>query len=315
MDISIIVPVYNVEKYVLRCLDSIFSQVFSGKFELIAVDDGSSDGSLQILKQYQKNEKRLVIIEHGENKNLSIARSTGIKASIGKYIMHVDSDDWLLPGAFEELYNNCIQNDLDLLVFNYIYEDSCGNRTFNKSIRDNRITTDKLEVQKYFFGTAVNKIVQRNLVVEMIYGQIGINNSEDLLYSTEILLRAKKIGLVSQFYYVYFGNSNSLTRLINRKAILLSQIQVLHQLQLIFASNEPDLLLLEKTLDYFEGLLHRLIAGILFYEKDRIEDPLSIIDAFSFVDRNSSARNSRLSAAISSKLFCLLQRSFNLSFL
>ena len=72
-NLSIIVPVYNVEKYLVRCLDSIFVQNFSGTFEVIAVDDASTDNSLEILKSYSKNESRLKIIEHKSNKNLSIS--------------------------------------------------------------------------------------------------------------------------------------------------------------------------------------------------------------------------------------------------
>ena len=107
--ISIIVPVYNVEKFLERCLDSIFKQQFSSVFEVIAVDDCSTDNSLHVLKEYQKREKRLIIIEHEINKKLSCASKTGIRASTGDYIMHVDSDDWSITQCIGTVIPNNIK--------------------------------------------------------------------------------------------------------------------------------------------------------------------------------------------------------------
>lgn len=101
MDISVIVPVYSVEEYLARCLDSIFSQHFSGLFEVIAVDDATTDRSLHILKSYQRTEPRLVVLTHEENKKLSIARTTGMNAARGDSIMHVDADDRLLSTSYK----------------------------------------------------------------------------------------------------------------------------------------------------------------------------------------------------------------------
>ena len=108
MHISIIVPVYNVERYLVRCLDSIFTQDFSGNFEVIAIDDKSTDMSLSILKAYQLTETRLIIIEHDVNEKLTKTRADGMNAANGEYVMHVDSDDWILPGTLQKLYSKCI---------------------------------------------------------------------------------------------------------------------------------------------------------------------------------------------------------------
>ena len=89
--VSIIVPVYNSENYVVRCLDSIFRQTYAD-IEVICVDDGSTDNSLSVLKQYQSDHPQLRII-HRTNGGLSAARNTGLKNSIGKYVMFCDSDD------------------------------------------------------------------------------------------------------------------------------------------------------------------------------------------------------------------------------
>ena len=230
MDISIIVPVFNVEKYITRCLDSIFNQQFTGTFEVIAVDDGSSDNSLQLLKEIQKNEDRLKIMVHTENRKLSVARSTGMKAAIGDYIMHVDSDDWLLPGALECLYKKIKQTAADVIVFNYINENTEGKQTFVRKVRKEQILTDKVKVQSLFFGTCWNKIVKRSITNEMLYSQKDINNGEDKLYATEILIRADKISLITEFLYVYFENNESLTQTVTRAPFIISVTNITNEL-------------------------------------------------------------------------------------
>jgi glycosyltransferase involved in cell wall biosynthesis len=210
MDISIIVPVYNVDKYLERCLDSLLSQQFSGTFEVIAVDDGSTDNSLSILKAYQEKDSRLKVIVHEENKKLSVTRTTGMRASSGDYIMHVDSDDWLLPQALENLFKKCIDTDADVLVFNFLREDNSGRQSLVQSIKKALFTTDKLKVQKHFLGASVNKIVKKNLTENMSYGALAVNYTEDLVYSSEILYKAKTICLLPENYYVYFVNPSSI---------------------------------------------------------------------------------------------------------
>ena len=156
-DLSIIIPVYNVEKYLIRCLDSVFNQQFSGTYEVIAVDDGSTDSCLHVLKGYREKETRLKVIEHGENKKLSVARASGMKAAKGDYIMHVDSDDWLLPNALENLFRKCMELDVDVVVFNHVRENSKGERTNVKSIKKETFTTDKLKVQSYFSKSSTTR--------------------------------------------------------------------------------------------------------------------------------------------------------------
>ena len=118
MVFSVIVPVYNKEKYVEHCINSILNQDFNEKFEIIAIDDASTDKSLLLLENIAKNRKddRLKIIKHAKNKGQVLARRAGIDASKGDYVMHVDADDWLLNGAFECIYTIAKQFDPDIIV-------------------------------------------------------------------------------------------------------------------------------------------------------------------------------------------------------
>lgn len=307
VDISIIVPVYNVEKYIYRCLDSIFSQHFCGTFEVIAVEDGSTDNSLQMLKSYQENESRLKIIEHENNKKLSVARSNGMKASSGNYIMHVDSDDWLLPDSLEKLFSKCKETDADVVVFNYLRENSKGERTLNRKIKKNLITTDKLQVQKYFFGATVNKIVKRKLILDMICGRVGVNTTEDLLYATEILFRAEKICLISEFYYVYFVNTESLTHTIKSEQFLQNQIIILSQLQNIVSEYNADSMLIRNISNYFENRIYLEFAKSHIYNRGENDNNNKLIREFSNYPILNKSRIKRLELSIKSYIICLLE--------
>jgi glycosyltransferase involved in cell wall biosynthesis len=116
-EISIIVPVYNVEKYLEKCLKSILHQIFSD-FELILIDDGSTDSSGRICDEYLKRDSRIKVF-HKENGGLSSARNYGIEKSTGKYIGFVDSDDYIAKDMYEVLYNNLQRENADVSM--------CGN--------------------------------------------------------------------------------------------------------------------------------------------------------------------------------------------
>lgn len=118
--VSIIVPIYNVESYLRRCLDSLLSQSLI-EIEIIAVNDGSTDSSLEILKDYSEKDKRIVLINK-ENGGVSSARNEGLLATKGQYIGFVDPDDWIDKEMYEQLYNTAIQEKADIVMCTYIRE-------------------------------------------------------------------------------------------------------------------------------------------------------------------------------------------------
>ncbi len=121
--ISIIVPVYNVEQFLRRCLDSILSQTFQD-FEVVLVNDGSTDNSGQICREYARKDPRIVFIEK-ENGGLSSARNTGLDAAKGEYVGFVDSDDYIAPDMYKFLYENLVKYGADISIcsFYFVYED------------------------------------------------------------------------------------------------------------------------------------------------------------------------------------------------
>lgn len=118
--ISLILPCYNVSEFLPKCLDSIVNQTYTN-LEIICVNDGSTDNSIDILNEYKERDDRIIVVSQ-ENMGLSGARNTGAKFATGDYIMYVDSDDWLSLETCEKAINEAIQNDADLVVWNYTRE-------------------------------------------------------------------------------------------------------------------------------------------------------------------------------------------------
>ena len=163
--VSIIVPVYNVEKYLKRCLDSLINQTLSN-IEIICINDGSKDCSGNILTEYALKDERIIVIDQ-ENAGVSIARNVGMEVAKGEYIGFVDSDDWVDLDYFEKLYNSAKQNNCDIAVAGVI--------RLNKFKRKFYLNYDKLIItndkdKKFELcdipeqGCVWNKIYQTNLL-------------------------------------------------------------------------------------------------------------------------------------------------------
>ena len=119
IDISVITSVYNTEKYLEKCLNSVLKQTFIN-FEFIIINNGSTDHSLDILQKYAEKDKRIVIINNTTNRMLSSARNQGIEISKGKYLYFIDSDDFIEPDTLECLFECSERNNLDLVDFGWI---------------------------------------------------------------------------------------------------------------------------------------------------------------------------------------------------
>ena len=118
--ISIIVPIYNIEKHIVRCLDSILAQTYHN-IEVILIDDGSTDNSGKICDQYSSADTRINVF-HKQNGGLVSARNLGLESARGDYIGFVDSDDWIEPNMYERMYNNLKNNNSEICICNYIID-------------------------------------------------------------------------------------------------------------------------------------------------------------------------------------------------
>ena len=112
--ITVIIPIYNVSKYLKNCLESVINQTYKN-LEIICINDGSTDNSLGILKEYKERDERIIIIDK-KNAGVSAARNDGIEKASGEYLFCVDGDDYIDEDFFEKFYNNAKKNDSDLVV-------------------------------------------------------------------------------------------------------------------------------------------------------------------------------------------------------
>lgn len=217
--VSIIIPVYNVERYLTRCLDSLINQTLKD-IEIICINDGSTDSSLKILKEYQQKDNRITIIDK-ENQGQSIARNIGISKSIGEYIGFVDSDDWVDLDFYEKLYSSAIKHNADIAVAGIIRLHKYNKKNHLK-INNESITEDfekKLKLcdipdKSYVWNKIYksDKIKEYNLKFKekMIY--------EDVIFTPEVILKLNKLVTVPNIKYYYWRNPNSTVTQRNEKA-------------------------------------------------------------------------------------------------
>jgi glycosyltransferase involved in cell wall biosynthesis len=210
--VSIIVPVYNVEKYLVECLESILAQTFT-EFECILVNDNSPDNSPYICDGYAKKDNRIKVIHKKKNQGLPQARKTGLNESIGEYILFTDSDDWIEKDMFEHLYTLACTGNYDMVYCDFYKYDKENNTIYIKapSISDDYVMNIKHCVLGYnllgFY--AWNKMIKRS-IYEKIEFPIA-QQTEDRFITTQTLFFSKKIGYINLPLYHHRYNEISLT--------------------------------------------------------------------------------------------------------
>lgn len=200
--ISIIVPVYNVEKYLRRCLDSIASQTFND-WECILIDDGSPDNSGSICDEYAEKDSRFRVI-HQKNAGVSAARNAGLDAARGEWIGFVDSDDWIEKDCYEILIEIATRERADVVRFNF------KNYDFTKQFQKGEFYPNEYSYFPVGFNSVCLGFYQKRLLIE---NAINFNKEffigEDALFNYKSAVFANKIYCTDKAFYNYFENSES----------------------------------------------------------------------------------------------------------
>jgi glycosyltransferase involved in cell wall biosynthesis len=211
--ISVIIPVYNVEKYLVKCIDSVLSQTFTD-FECILIDDGSPDNCGKICDEYAKKDRRTKVI-HQENSGVSSARNAGLDIAQGEWITFIDSDDWVDENYLELMYNNAVNNNIDLSICGMCSIGENG-KLIEKSKQFPIMFFDKISAKKtlfcfeYFTTATVSKLVNRKYVYENnIRFDTEIKICEDGLFWFEIIDKVDRVLYDSTPCYNYMRNENS----------------------------------------------------------------------------------------------------------
>jgi len=213
---SIIVPVYNVEKYIARCLDSLFNQEFEeGKYEVIIVNDGTPDFSMSIVETYAKCHKNIVIINK-DNGGVSSARNAGIHIAKGKYLLFVDSDDVIEMNVLSAVYSELIKNIVEILVLNsYEFRNGSSDKvelySFPKNLTGKTISGVEL-FRKGFLGrgSVCGAAFKRQFVLQhQIVFPESVINGEDTLFMAVCFALSSKVKHMNLFFYKIYLNIGS----------------------------------------------------------------------------------------------------------
>lgn len=214
---SIIVPIYNVEKYLPECLDSILNQTYKEDYEVILINDGSTDNSLNIINNYKKKFKDCLVISR-ENRGLLYTRVEGVKKSSGEYILFLDSDDYL-PKNTLEIYQNQIKvYDYDIIRGNYAKVIN-GKVENNLDFKNEDIINYDNFFEKYYqilltstiFNNVWRQVIKKDIInVEEI--NTSVSMGEDIEFNQSCYKNANKIRIIPSVLYYYRKNNNSMTK-------------------------------------------------------------------------------------------------------
>lgn len=213
--VSVVVPIYNVEKYLNKCIDTIVDQTYKN-LEIILVDDGSKDNSGLLCDQWAEKDSRIKVI-HKENGGLSSARNVGMENATGDYIMFEDSDDWLEPELIERSIE-CIQKDeSDIVIFGYRkvdeMENDIGEFTFGKKVLTREQLTKQLHTRilEMSFGYAWNKLYNFQTIKDSgLRFDSTIIDREDLAFNMQLLSCVNKVNYLDFIGYNYLQRNTSL---------------------------------------------------------------------------------------------------------
>lgn len=201
VEISVLIPSHNVEKYIRKCLDSLINQTFED-MEIICIDDGSTDKTLKIINEYAQKDTRIKVYQNEENKGIAYTRNHLLKLAKGKYIYFLDSDDYIVLDALEKLYNLAEEKSLDLLIFKLQNFKNLSGRKYERLfdemyylerlVKDNVFTFE--DVKEYAAEMCVNlqaKFYKRELIedIEFLNGYIF----EDVPFFLESLIKAERV--------------------------------------------------------------------------------------------------------------------------
>ena len=267
-------PVYNCEEYIEESLDSILNQSFKD-IEVIAIDDGSSDNTLSILKQMESSDSRISLYSQ-DNQGASIARNNGMEKASGDYIYFFDADDYLLEDALEKTYINAVKNDSDIVLFKYDqYRDDKFLEHIDLDIEKefpnedfNDFTFNAYDFRKRAFKGPFApwyKLYKREFLLSKDYFKFPANlNHNDVPFHVKTILKASRISFVPEYLYRYrTDNPNSISnRRLKKYKDIFSIIDIIED----FLKDEGLFEEFKKEFDYF------VINRVTFEIRDRPEE-------------------------------------------
>lgn len=279
--VSVIIPVYNTKKYLVECLNSVCTQTYS-QIEIIAVDDGSTDESGNILREYARKDDRIRIITQ-ENKGLSAARNAGLECSSGEYVMFLDSDDWLDRETCDTAIQMMIDTKSDVILWSYIREYPTASKPVYL-FDENICMWDEAEIKTLYqqliglqreqlrapqkidsLITAWGKLYRRSMIGDIRFIDTKIIGTEDALFNIQVFAQVRRAAYISNTFSHYRKtNADSLTR--KYKDQLVYQWQELYRRIKIQLDSE------NASSEYYQALSNRIALGLIGIGLNLAED-------------------------------------------
>ncbi len=273
--ISVIVPVYNVESYIGKCLDSIINQTYKN-LEIILVDDGSTDNSPEICDKYAAGDERIIVI-HKENDGVSSARNEGIRIATGDFIGFVDGDDFIESDMYETLVSMITSDDIDIATSGYCMEYPDGKVVFMKNEDEvPACPMDTKDFLRYVFirdkyrnvaGYIVTKLFRASVIKENdILFDENMVMTEDILFFSQILMLSKKIVYTEKHLYHYFQRETSAYHNFKLRIDSMGSVVAYERMVKLFSENDID----ENIIDYVKRFLvyHASLLLKMSYENN-----------------------------------------------
>ena len=224
--VSVLIPVYGVEKYIERCARSLFEQTLDD-IEFIFVDDCTPDRSIEILKsviekyrlRFAEKKYDVRIVSMPTNSGQAPVRRHGIQSATGDYIIHCDSDDWVDVTMYEKMYNKAIEEDADMVVCDFYESDGISHVRKNEYISDKVEETMSSILLKKTHSVLWNKLVKKSIYNNEIIYPIA-NNAEDYALLVQLAYHSKSFGYVNEPLYFYFYNTSSITKVMTNENLI-----------------------------------------------------------------------------------------------
>jgi len=261
--VSIIIPIYNVERFLKRCLNSVINQSLED-IEIICINDGSTDNSLSIIKEFSENDSRIKTYNR-TNHGLGASRNFGIRKALGEYILFVDSDDWIELDTCEKLFSVAKKNNLDILQgkFNKVDDDGHKNsyHFFNSYPKNNVMTgLDFFNKAQPILSYNWDKLWKRDFFLNNNLYNIENIFYEDLVTTYKAYILAEKVMYIDFPFYNYYINSNSITNVSLNKKHIKGRV---YQFSSLFDLIESNNLFNHKGIAY--SFLHHLDVIVKIY--------------------------------------------------
>ena len=272
--ISVIIPVYNVEKYLHVCLNSLLYQTYQN-FEIICIDDASSDSSLEILEYFTKKDPRIKIIKNDSNRGQGYSRNRGLELAQGKYISFLDADDWFSPNAFEILIKKIEQDNLDLLMFkNIVYYDENQKFGFEKLYDMDFMNKFLNQVFDHWDLDKTKLFVMSNVPWNKFYLKSFLDDNnirfpnenlihEDNPFFYKAITSAKRVSIIDNYLHSRRRRSGSTMTLNNER--IFDNIEIMYKILDVFFEDN-------KLYEYYKKEILEFIFSVFQGKYNQIED-------------------------------------------